>query len=338
MSTLSESPEVVVTGGAGFIGSHLVEHLLEQGKNVTVIDNFESGRYENLDAIRESERFRIVEADVTKKDELKGLFQHGACIVHLAGLADIVPSIQQPHRYYDVNVTGTLNVLQEAVQNDCKKFVYAASSTCYGIPDSFPTSEDHPIRPQYPYALTKHMGEQLVMHWSMVYGLNAISLRLFNVYGPRVRTNGTYGAVLGIFMSQKANGSPLTVVGDGEQSRDFTHVRDVASAFAMSIDTPDAGHILNVGSGTHRSVNDLANLIGGEKIYLPKRPGEPDITFADISRVADLLNWKPKISLETGVAELLNSVQDWKSAPLWDRESIAEATSDWFKLLGSKHD
>jgi len=338
MSISSEEPSVVVTGGAGFIGSHLVEQLLERGRNVTVIDTFESGRYENLDAVMGSKQVRIVEADVTKKNEIKGLFQTGSCVIHLAGIADIVPSIQQPDRYYEVNVTGTLNVLQEAVQSHCKKFVYAASSTCYGIPDSFPTSEDQPIRPQYPYALTKHMGEQLVMHWSMVYGLSALSLRLFNVYGPRVRTNGTYGAVLGIFMSQKANGRPLTVVGDGEQSRDFTHVQDVALAFAAAIEAPVTGSVINVGSGAHRSVNELANLIGGEKIYLPKRPGEPDITYADITRAAELLNWKPKICLEAGVAELLNSVQDWKSAPLWDRESIAEATSDWFKLLGRDND
>ena len=338
MSISFNKPPVIVTGGAGFIGSHVVEQLLELGRHVTVLDNFESGRYENLAAVKGSERVKVVEADVTKKKELEGIFQRGSCVIHLAGLADIVPSIQQPHRYYDVNVTGTLNVLQEAVSNGCTKFVYAASSTCYGIPDSFPTTEDQPLRPQYPYALTKNMGEQLVMHWSMVYGLHAISLRLFNVYGPRVRTNGTYGAVLGIFLSQKANGYPLTIVGDGKQSRDFTHVSDVASAFALSIETPVTGHVLNVGSGTHRSVNDLARLIGGEKVHIPKRPGEPDITFADISKASDLLNWRPRVELEAGVSDLLNSIHDWKSAPLWDQESIAEATSDWFELLGSENE
>ncbi len=216
-----------------------------------------------------------------------------------------------------------------------KRFIYAASSSCYGIPDSYPTSESAPIAPQYPYALTKRLGEELVMHWAQLYSLPAIALRLFNVYGPRSRTSGTYGAVLGVFLAQKLAGKPFTVVGDGTQTRDFTYVTDVAHAFLTAAKSSRCAEIYNVGSGETISVNRLVELIGGEVTNIPKRPGEPDCTYADIARIRRDLNWEPKIKIRQGIENVLANIDYWKSAPVWTPATIATATQDWFKYLGS---
>jgi len=215
----------------------------------------------------------------------------------------------------------------------CSRFIYTASSTCYGIADVVPTPETFPCVPRHPYGLTKYLGEQLAMHWSLVYKIPALSLRLFNVYGPRSRTTGAYGAVFGVFLKQKLAGKPYTVVGDGEQTRDFTFVTDVARAFLAAAQSDVAGQALNVGSGGTYSINRLVSLLGGEVIYVPKRPGEPDSTFADTARISALLGWKSLVSFEDGVARMLSVIDDWKDAPLWDQSSIAEATKDWFKYL-----
>ena len=193
----------VVTGGAGFIGSHLVDRLLGDGHDVVVIDNFAIGRPENLASHAQSPHLKLVKADVTDLAAIRPLFAGIDWVFHLAALADIVPSIEQPIPYHRANVDGTVNVLEAARHANVKRFVYAASSSCYGIPDTYPTPESAETRPMYPYALTKYLGEQCVMHWSKVYKLPAVSLRLFNVYGPRHRTTGTYGAVFGVFLAQK---------------------------------------------------------------------------------------------------------------------------------------
>jgi UDP-glucose 4-epimerase len=254
-------------------------------------------------------------------------------VFHLAGLADIVPSIEQPDKYFHTNVTGTFNVLQCAREAGTKRFIYAASSSSYGLPDVFPTPESAPIRPQYPYALTKYMGEELVLHWSQAYGLPAVSLRMFNVYGPRSRTTGAYGAVFGVFLAQKLKAQPYTVVGDGTQTRDFTYVTDVASAFMLAAESAITGEAMNVGSGNHYSINRLVELLGGPVVHIPKRPGEPDCTFADTTKIKSLLGWEPKVDFETGVAQMLACIQDWKDAPVWNPQSIGVATSAWFKYL-----
>ena len=323
----------LVTGGAGFIGSHVVEKLINAGRSVTVIDNLEGGRLENLASLLNNPRCSFVRADVRDYEEIHSHFKDISGVIHLAALADIVPSIENPEKYFETNVTGTLNVLRAAKMNGCQRFVYAASSSCYGIPDRFPTAEDAEIRPQYPYALTKRLGEELVMHWGHVFSLDVVSLRLFNVYGPRVRTNGAYGAVMGVFLAQRANDAPLTIVGDGSQTRDFTHVRDVASAFLMALDSKIGGEVMNVGSGGHYSVKRLASLIGGPEVYIRKRPGEPECTYAQIQKIKKLLGWSPEIRLEDGVAEMLEQLEVWKSAPLWTEESISKATSAWFAAL-----
>jgi UDP-glucose 4-epimerase len=178
------------------------------------------------------------------------------------------------------------------------------------------------------------MGEELVMHWSQLYALPAISLRFFNVYGPRSRTSGTYGAVLGVFLAQKLAGKPYTIVGDGEQTRDFTYVTDIVLAMLAAAKSDKSGEIYNVGSGATVSVNRLAQLLGGEKVHIPKRPGEPDSTFADIARIQKDLNWSPKISIEEGIANILENIEYWREAPVWNPETIATATEDWFRYLG----
>ena len=226
-----------------------------------------------------------------------------------------------------------LEVVREVCPN-LKKFVYTASSSCYGIPDKYPTPETAEIKPEYPYALTKNLGEQIAFHWANIYKLPVNSLRLFNVYGPRSRTSGTYGAVFGVFLAQKLANQPYTVVGDGKQTRDFTFVTDIVSAFIAAAETEVSGKFFNVGSGNTYSVNKLVELLGGEVTYIPKRPGEPDCTFADISKITSRLNWQPKVSFEQGVKILLDNIDYWRQAPVWTPDSIKEATRDWFAYLG----
>jgi len=323
--------KAIVTGGAGFIGSHLVDLLLKEKIEITVLDDFSTGRPENLDHVRE--QIKLVECDLGVKGDWIQHFDNADWVFHLAALADIVPSIQQPEAYFRANVDGTFNVLQAAKAAEVKRFIYIASSSCYGIPDKYPTPENAEIRPQYPYALAKRMGEELVMHWTQVYNFPALSLRFFNVYGPRSRTSGTYGAVFGVFLGQKLAGKPYTVVGDGKQTRDFTYVTDIAQAILVSAKSDRVGQIYNVGSGATVSVNRLVELLGGEKVHIPKRPGEPDSTFADISKIQSEIGWEPQVPIEDGVAEILKHIDYWKDAPVWSPDSIAEATEDWFRYL-----
>lgn len=324
----------LVTGGAGFIGSHLVDRLLADGRQVTVLDNFSTGRPDNLAHCSGSPRLKLRQVDVADYEAIRPLFDGVEWVFHLAALADIVPSIQRPLDYHHANVDGAASVLEAARQAGVKRFVYAASSSCYGIPEVYPTPETAPIRPQYPYALTKYLGEQMVMHWAQVYHLPAVALRFFNVYGPRSRTSGTYGAVFGVFLAQKLAGQSFTVVGDGTQTRDFTFVTDVAAACVAAAASDLTGEALNVGSGSTYSVNRLVELLGGEVTYIPKRPGEPDCTFADIGKIQRLLGWRPLVSFEAGVAAMLQVIDAWRAAPVWTADKIEAATREWFQYLG----
>ena len=218
----------IVTGGAGFIGSHLVDKLLDMNHDIVVLDNFSTGRKENLSHVEG--KIKLVECDLSIKGDWVKEFNGVDWVFHLASLADIVPSIQNPEGYFRSNVDATFYVLEAARYANVKRFIYSASSSCYGIPDKYPTPERSDIQPQYPYALAKRMGEELVEHWAQLYNLPAISLRFFNVYGTRSRTSGTYGAVFGVFLAQKIAGKPYTIVGDGNQTRDFTYVTDIVSA------------------------------------------------------------------------------------------------------------
>ncbi len=320
-----------MTGGAGFIGSHLVDALVAKGHEVVVLDNFSTGRPENLEHVKNS--IQIVKCDLGTLGDWHKNFKGVDWVFHLAALADIVPSIQHPEAYFRANVDGTFNVLQACIKAETKRFLYSASSSCYGIPDSYPTSELAEIRPQYPYALTKRIGEELVMHWAQVYKIPTLSLRFFNVFGPRSRTSGTYGAVFGVFLAQKLAAQPFTVVGDGNQTRDFTFVTDIVAALIAAAESDRKGEIYNVGSGNTTSVNKLVELLEGDIIYIPKRPGEPDCTFADITKIKKEIDWVPKVSVEEGITEIVKHIEYWRNAPVWTPDSIRSATKDWFKYL-----
>ncbi len=323
--------KVLITGGAGFIGSNLVDSLLKENVSLIILDNYSTGRIQNLEHVKND--IEIIECDISIKSDWTQKFKDVDCVFHLAALADIVPSIENPTNYFNSNVTGTFNVLQACTENDVKRFIYSASSSCYGIPDKYPTPEISKIKPQYPYALTKYLGEELVLHWCKVYNLSSLSLRFFNVYGPRSRTSGTYGAVFGVFLAQKLANKPFTVVGDGKQTRDFTFVSDIVDALICAAKSNIKGEAINIGSGNTYSVNKLVELLKGEKIYIPKRPGEPDCTWADISKVKKLLKWEPQIKFEKGIKIILDNIEYWKEAPVWDEQSIAKATENWFKYL-----
>lgn len=329
---MSGKPVAIVTGGAGFIGSHMADHLLAHGYRVRAIDNLVTGRESNIAHLSGNADFSFERADVRSLNPGHSLFEGARILLHFAGIGDIVPSIERPIEYMSTNVQGTVHVLECAREGRVGKVVYAASSSCYGLA-SVPTREDHPIAPQYPYALSKYLGEQVCFHWHQVYGLPVNSIRIFNAYGTRSRTSGTYGAVFGVFLRQKLAGKPYTVVGDGTQKRDFLYVTDVAKAFLVAAETPRTGRIYNLGAGKPQSVNRLVELLGGEKIHIPKRPGEPDCTWADISRVTSELAWKPEVSFEEGVARVVADIDYWRNAPLWDPESIASATRTWFEHL-----
>jgi UDP-glucose 4-epimerase len=329
---MTARPIAVVTGGAGFIGSHVVDALVERGFSVRAIDNLVGGREQNLAQHDKNPDVVLEKRDIRSYAPNDALFQGARYVFHFAGIGDIVPSIEEPLEYLSANVQGTAHMLECARHAGVGKFVYAASSSCYGLA-KVPTREDHPIEPRYPYALSKYLGEQAAFHWHLVYKLPVNSIRIFNAYGTRSRTSGAYGAVFGVFLRQKLAGKPYTVVGDGTQRRDFLYVTDVASAFLAAAETPRVGRVYNLGAGKPQSVNRLVELLGGEKIHIPKRPGEPDCTWADISRIALELGWKPQVSFEEGVAKILANIDYWREAPLWDPASIAEATKTWFEYL-----
>lgn len=331
---MSTERRVLVTGGAGFIGSHLVERLLTDGHTVTVLDDFSSGNPTHLRQFQGHPRLTLHQENIANASALGPFFEGIEWVFHLAALADIVPSIQQPLRYHHANVDGTIAVLEAARAAGIKRFVYAASSSCYGIPDVFPTPETAPIKPMYPYALTKYVGELYILHWAKTYKLPCVSLRFFNVYGPRARTSRAYGAVFGVFLAQKLAGQPFTVVGDGSQTRDFTFVTDVVQALLQAAESDVVGEVFNVGSGNTYSVARLVELLDGPVIHIPKRPGEPDCTFADCRKISRRLGWKPRVRFEEGVRIMLQSIEQWRDAPVWTEHSIAEATREWFACLG----
>jgi len=329
---MKKSPIALVTGGAGFIGSHMVDLLLKNDFKVRVIDNFSGGHEKNL-----SQNFNNIDLEIEKNDICKinannKIFKDVNYIFHFAGIGDIVPSIEKPYEYINTNVLGTANILDISRNCPLEKFIYAASSSCYGLA-STPTNEKHPISNLYPYALSKYQGEQCCFHWNKVYNLPVNSIRIFNAYGTRVRTTGAYGAVFGVFLKQKIENQPFTVVGDGSQKRDFLYVTDVAEAFYAASKTDKVGEIYNLGAGNPQTIERLTKLIGGEVVYLPKRPGEPDCTWADISKIQKDLDWNQKISFKDGVELMIQDIQNWKDAPLWNKDNIKEATKTWFKFM-----
>ncbi|OGT32178.1 MAG: NAD-dependent dehydratase [Gammaproteobacteria bacterium RIFCSPHIGHO2_12_FULL_35_23] len=330
---MANKPIALVTGGAGFIGSHMVDLLLQHDYQVRVIDNLIGGHSKNLKQHAHNPNLYFAEDDILNLSPNSSLFHNVSYVFHFAGIGDIVPSIENPSKYMLNNVYGTVKVLEAARYAKIKKFVYAASSSCYGLATT-PTDEKHNIAPQYPYALSKHQGECAAFHWHHVYKMPVNSIRIFNAYGTRVRTTGAYGAVFGVFFKQKLADKPYTVVGDGNQTRDFLYVTDVAKAFLAAAETSFQGEAWNIGANKPQSINYLIELLGGGNItYVPKRPGEPDCTWADITKIKNQLRWSPQVSFEEGVKMMLAEINNWQDAPLWDKDSIANATQTWFEYL-----
>src|SRR3989344_8504222 len=324
----------LVTGGTGFIGSHLVRRLLEERYEVRLLDSHNPNR-DDYDLFKKfGKNYRFAKCDIADKKQIKqSFFKNIDWVFHLAGKSNIVPSIEEPETYHRVNVSGTVYILEACRKAGIKKFLYTASSSCYGIPETYPTPETAPIRPQYPYALTKYLGELYALHYAQVYKLPVISLRLFNVFGPRVRSYGTYGPVISIFMAQKLSGKPMTVIGNGKQTRDFTFVSDVVEAFITAAKSKVSNEVFNVGSGGSYSINEMVKIIGGKSVRIPKRPGEPDCIYADIRKIRKILGWQPKVSFEEGMKKVMDNSAYWKNSKVWTPESIEKATRNWFKYL-----
>ncbi len=291
--------KVVVTGGAGFIGSNLVDFLIEQGLHVIIIDNLSTGQVENINPEAEFIHTDLSEVSVTYLTEV---MQDVDVVFHLAALARVQPSIEDPYTFNRVNVNSTLKVLMAANSAGVKRVVYSASSSAYGDAIEFPTPETHGTNPLSPYGLQKLIGEQYCKMFSEVYGLDTVSLRYFNVYGERMATEGAYCLVMGIFAKQMQNGQPLTITNDGEQRRDFTYVADVVQAnwLAATHQTSLGGEVFNVGNGKNYSVNEVADMLGGEKTYGYPRI-EPTQTLADNSKAKHILNWNPIGDLPTWI-------------------------------------
>ena len=296
----------IVTGGAGFIGSNLVDKLVNRGHKVIVIDNFISGKKSNL-SHHSKKNVKIIKLDISKDKNLSEHFKGANYVFHLAGLAEIIPSIKDPARYFINNTLGTLNILEATKKVKINKFIYAASSSCYGKTKKIPTKETDIIDATNPYSLTKFLGEELVIKYAKLYHMPNISFRFFNVYGPRLNSKGKYGAVFSIFLKQKKANKPLTIVGNGRQTRDFIYVDDLVDAFFKIMKSNLSNKIYNLGSGKETSINKIASLIGGKKIFIPEIQGETKRSCANISKICKDVNWKPRISISEGIKKLFNN-------------------------------
>ena len=296
----------VITGGAGFIGSNLTDHLVRIGHKVVVLDNFVSGKKSNL-SHHKKKNVKIIKIDISKSKNLDKYFKGADYVFHLAALAEIIPSIKNPKKYFKNNVIGTLKVVEAVNKVKIKKLIYAASSSCYGTPKKLPTSEKDRIDLKNPYAVTKFIGEEIIMKYAEMFKMPNISFRFFNVYGPRLNVSGQYGAVISNFLSQTKNNKPLTIVGNGKQTRDFIHVDDLANAFIKVLKSKHTNKIYNLGSGKKTSINYIARIFNGKKKFIPKRPGEAKDSLANISKLKKDLKWRPKISIETGITKLLRN-------------------------------
>lgn len=291
--------KVIVTGGAGFIGSNLTDALVEKGFDVHVIDNLCGGKKENV-----NKKAKLHVLDITDIKAIQPIFKNASFVFHLAALPRVVYSIEHPLETNTVNVTGTLNVLIASKNAKVKKVIYSASSSAYGDQKTMPFTEDLPANPKSPYGLQKYIGELYCKVWSSVYGLPTVCLRYFNVYGPRQSHEGAYALVIAKFLREKSLGQPLSITGDGKQTRDFTHVRDVvrANILAMESKKVGKGEVLNIGAGRNVSINKIASLIGGEVKHIAPR-FEPKNTLADNRKAQKLIGWKPEVSIEDGIAE-----------------------------------
>ena len=290
----------IVTGGAGFIGSNLVDLLIEEGHDVNVIDNFSSGKRENCN--NKAKYFELDISDQSNYEELKNIFLGSDGIFHLAALPRVQESIDNPLQFEKNNTLSTINVLKACADSNVKRLVYSASSSAYGNTVKLPSKEEDPINPISPYAMQKYYGEVACRMFANVYGIETVSLRYFNVYGERQSLEGAYALVMCVFARQRLNDEPLTIRGDGEQRRDFTHVKDIAKAniLAMTSEKVGNGEVINIGNSDNRSVNQIAQMIGGPTVNVDPVV-EPRETLADNSKARNLLGWSPSIIIEEWV-------------------------------------
>jgi UDP-glucose 4-epimerase len=325
----------LVTGCAGFIGSHMTDYLLKKNHKVYGLDNLVSGKIKNLQNSLKNKNFRFIKGDIKNFDNIckNNKIKKIDYFFHFAGHGELIPSIENPLEYFQNNSYNTAILIDLIKKNfNLKKFIYAASSSCYGINDN-KTDESQKIQPEHPYAFSKYLGEQTCLHWSKVYKIPTISIRIFNAYGPRSRTNNVYGAVIGVFLKQRLSNYPLTIVGSGKQKRDFLYISDVCEAFYKASISKYKNEIFNLGRGKAETINYLASLISDKKKLIPWRPGEPFKTEADIKKIKKFLKWKPKISLKAGIKEVIKDIEYWKNAPLWTEKKISIATKEWMKYL-----
>lgn len=300
MAEASTNRTALVTGGAGFIGSHLVDALIEQGIRVRVLDNFVTGRRDYL-----NRQVELVEADIRDAATIQRAFQNVDCVFHTAARPRVMFSIEHPVEAHMSNVVGTLNVLVAARDARVRRFVFSGSSSVYGDQTTMPLCESMTPNPLNPYALQKLTAERYVGMFHRLYGMQTLTLRYFNVYGPRMAIEGAYVTVIGVFLDQRRRGVPLTVHGDGTQTRDFTHIRDVVRANLLAMDSAIAdGRALNIGRGDNLSVNQVAGIIGGPIVNLERRPGDARDTLADITQARAVLGWTPEVATAEGIRAL----------------------------------
>lgn len=299
--------KVLVTGAGGFIGSHLVDKLLRDGHTVIGVCRSEKDVSENLDFnVRYKRRLSLYKADIGIPDELNTIpFSGVDWVFHLAAKIGNAVSKLHPQDYHAVNVDGTVHVLECARRASVKRFIYASTASVYGIPEKYPTPEHSDIRLDYPYSVSKYIGEQYCLHYYTVYSLPVVILRLFNVYGSKNRPSGHYGPTLSIFLEQKRNNTPLTIRGNGKQRRDFTNIDDIYTVFYDIASSSVSGEIFNVGSGVAYSMNDVASLISDSISYVPFTDKEPHLTLADITKIKTYTGWKPRVTLSEGIKKLL---------------------------------
>ena len=299
--------KAIVTGGAGFIGSNLVDKLIGMGIQVSVIDNFSTGKIENTN---KKAHYWKQDLSTVELDELTEFMKGVDVIFHTAAKARVQPSIDDPITYNNHNVNATLNILYAAHKAGVKRVVYSASSSAYGDTTELPTPETTLTNPMSPYGLQKYIGEQYCRVFSEVYGLDTVSLGYFSVYGNRMLLEGAYCLVLGIFAKQMLEGKPLTITNNGKQRRDFTHVDDIVEANILAATREEnfKGDVFNIGNGKNYSVNEVADMFGGEKLFLPKRPGESKTTLADIKNMTKKTGWSPKYNLENYIKEKKNEI------------------------------